>query len=333
MKKHVLSFFAIAVIVLVNSQNLSDGLLLHYDFNGNANDISGNGMHATVYGATLTTDRNGNPNSAYYFDGVDDYIEMPNDPSLKPQLPLTIAFWVRFDDMTTWTGGQDFTRVINTDHKEDTYTGVWIYAHGGKIRVSYGDGQPNITSHTNRRTKIGNTVLQENIWYHVVCIVRGATDMDIYINCENDGGIYEGTGGILSYSENLGVIGKIDNYVGLAPAKMKGVVDDIRYWDRALTLEEVDLLCEPTLTIKENKKEELLKGIYPNPSNGDVTLLLNSGKELNIELYDITGKVVLQLTNYRENELKINNLNQGLYFVKVQDEAIQTTQKIIVTKD
>jgi hypothetical protein len=49
--------------------DLKDGLVAHYPFNGNANDESGNGNNGTVNGATLTTDRFGNMNKAYSFDG------------------------------------------------------------------------------------------------------------------------------------------------------------------------------------------------------------------------------------------------------------------------
>ncbi len=40
-------------------------LIVYYPFNGNADDASGNGNHAIVYGAALTTDRFGKSNSAY----------------------------------------------------------------------------------------------------------------------------------------------------------------------------------------------------------------------------------------------------------------------------
>ena len=50
--------------------NIDSGLVAHYPFNGNANDESGNGNDGTVNGATLTTDRFGNANKAYSFDGV-----------------------------------------------------------------------------------------------------------------------------------------------------------------------------------------------------------------------------------------------------------------------
>jgi len=51
-------------------------LIAFYPFNGNANDESGNGNHGTVYGASLVKDRFGNADSAYSFDGVNDYIDI-----------------------------------------------------------------------------------------------------------------------------------------------------------------------------------------------------------------------------------------------------------------
>jgi hypothetical protein len=52
-----------------SSVNLSQGLIAYYPFNGNANDESGNGNNGTVNGAILTSDRLGNNNKAYYFNG------------------------------------------------------------------------------------------------------------------------------------------------------------------------------------------------------------------------------------------------------------------------
>ncbi|MDZ7832272.1 MAG: VWA domain-containing protein [Desulfobacterales bacterium] len=50
--------------------------IAYYPFNGNADDKSGNAYHGEVQGATLTADRFGNSNSAYQFDGNDDYIAL-----------------------------------------------------------------------------------------------------------------------------------------------------------------------------------------------------------------------------------------------------------------
>ncbi len=54
----------------------SNGLVGWWGFNGNAQDGSGNGNHGTVNGATLTTDRFGNQNGAYSFDGINDFIDL-----------------------------------------------------------------------------------------------------------------------------------------------------------------------------------------------------------------------------------------------------------------
>ena len=46
---------------------ITNGLVAAYEFNGNADDVSGNGNNGVVIGATLTADRFGNVGSAYSF--------------------------------------------------------------------------------------------------------------------------------------------------------------------------------------------------------------------------------------------------------------------------
>ena len=74
--------------------DLNSGLAAYYPYNGNANDESGNGNHGTVFGASLTTDRSGNADSAYSFDGVNDYIDIGKDASLKMTDGLSISAWI-----------------------------------------------------------------------------------------------------------------------------------------------------------------------------------------------------------------------------------------------
>ncbi len=71
-----------------------NGYLAYYPFTGNADDQSGNSKHASVNGATLTTDRFGTPGSAYDFDGSASYIATPIEinPSALPA--ITMSAWV-----------------------------------------------------------------------------------------------------------------------------------------------------------------------------------------------------------------------------------------------
>ena len=71
----------------------TDGLVAWYPFNDNANDEGGNGNNGTVIGSTSTADRNGNVNSAYSFDGVDDHISLNINLGNFGVSDFTISAW------------------------------------------------------------------------------------------------------------------------------------------------------------------------------------------------------------------------------------------------
>ncbi len=83
-----------ATMAQVPSYVPTNGLVGYWPFNGNANDESGNGNNGTVNGATLTTDRNGNGNAAYSFDGVDDYIDNTSNGLPFGNTNRTINCWI-----------------------------------------------------------------------------------------------------------------------------------------------------------------------------------------------------------------------------------------------
>ncbi|HYG15824.1 MAG TPA: hypothetical protein VEC12_08735, partial [Bacteroidia bacterium] len=106
MKLRQLVLIAVCCLTIgVNSQilNIGDtlkltslnyGLVAYYPFTGNAGDSSGTGNHGSVNGAILTTDRFGNPNSAYQFDGSNDYIEIADHSSLDVADSFSITLWL-----------------------------------------------------------------------------------------------------------------------------------------------------------------------------------------------------------------------------------------------
>ena len=92
------SILVLAMVVLAANgsawADLSDGLVAYYPFSGNANDESGNGHDGIVFGATLTTDRLGNVDSAFDFDGIDDFIAVLYSSDFQLST-YTIATWIR----------------------------------------------------------------------------------------------------------------------------------------------------------------------------------------------------------------------------------------------
>ncbi|MBA4312784.1 MAG: hypothetical protein C0417_09160 [Chlorobiaceae bacterium] len=94
-------FFTIAIFLIVSlsfslAQIPTDGLVAWYPFNGSANDESGNNNNGTLIGGiTPTTDRFGNANGAFLYDGSTGYIKVPNSSSLQsPTTAITLSGWV-----------------------------------------------------------------------------------------------------------------------------------------------------------------------------------------------------------------------------------------------
>ncbi|MBK8582096.1 MAG: laminin G domain-containing protein [Flavobacteriales bacterium] len=76
----------------------SSCLIASYPFDGNANDVTGNGHDGTVYGAALAADRFGEPNSCYQFDGINDFIDITGNWS-NGGSNGTFSAYIYLDDM------------------------------------------------------------------------------------------------------------------------------------------------------------------------------------------------------------------------------------------
>lgn len=208
-------------------------LIAYYPFNGNANDESGNANDGIVHGASLTEDRFGNPNSAYWFDGINDFIDIGNNPILKPQLPISICAWIKIY-------GQP-GNILVTNYSESNYYGVSITINWntGNFNINYGDGGPiGIQSRRSKHTSIPPF----EQWFYFVGVIRNSSDMDIYFDANNVGGTYSGFGGSINYNDSPANIGRVDcNDPGPADY-FNGVLDDIRIYNKALSLSEVESL-------------------------------------------------------------------------------------------
>ncbi|MBN2461733.1 MAG: LamG domain-containing protein [Candidatus Cloacimonetes bacterium] len=213
---------------------LPENPLALYTFSGNASDQSVYNNDGTVHGAVLTSDRYGNPDCAYYFDGEDDYIDIGNDASLKPYFPMTISGWVNISESTC----QVF---FTNNYDDDIYNGIWIgISPDGYAEVSYGDGGD--ISANSRRTKTGTTYIEPGIWYHIVGVLHDEWHMKLYLNGQIDTGIYTGFTFILNYSDGPGNIGRKDGSSYSPPLYFHGIIDDIVFYNRALTEEEILIL-------------------------------------------------------------------------------------------
>ncbi|WP_394760226.1 T9SS-dependent M36 family metallopeptidase [Flavobacterium sp.] len=89
----------------------------------------------------------------------------------------------------------------------------------------------------------------------------------------------------------------------------------------------------PSLGLNSFQNEKIIN-IYPNPSNGLVNIKINqfTGK-VNLQVIDLNGRVVYSLKNTDfnvETSINLNNLESGMYLIKIEGDELNYTKKIIL---
>ncbi len=99
--------------------------------------------------------------------------------------------------------------------------------------------------------------------------------------------------------------------------------------------------CSPFRSAADGSPEEIaLTGIYPNPVSESATLIfyLDESENVSIQIFDMTGRVVKTLADdlFMEGENKIEwnaeNINTGLYFLRMAAGEYSQTEKFSVVK-
>lgn len=92
-------------------------------------------------------------------------------------------------------------------------------------------------------------------------------------------------------------------------------------------------LCSFPVSVDERVGKETIS-IFPNPSNGDVNVVLTSTEDAQIAIFNMVGEVVYSNNTLSSTNMKIDMSNKanGVYFVKVSTAKGITTKKILLTK-
>ena len=205
--------------------NSAIDLVAYYPFNGNVNDESGNGNNGTVNGATLTVDRFGNSNSAYWFDGNDKIIVNALN-NFEWGDKFSVSVW--FKRTGQWGNYQGI--VANGYYTN----GSWEIRMG---RENSGTmlGGGIVTSANNATWDHVHLHASQNQWHHVVMSYDG-NNLSFYLDGELKGVSTRDVGNLIAKNTPL-TIGKAG--IGKNNEYFYGAIDDIRIYKRALSIGEV----------------------------------------------------------------------------------------------
>jgi hypothetical protein len=219
------------------TDRLRQGLVAYYPFDGNADDASMSGNDGTVLGATATADRFGTPSAAYDFDGIDDYVSIPDAVSLDPQDAMSAAAWFMLRSFScpyppiakksdaTQSNGYSLECHFDPEDWDGSYLGPSVFF----IVDLTGGGLDEYS---------GPTSISLDTWHFVAGTYDG-TNEEIYLD-----GVLRNSheySGPMSTSPN-------DLEIGRDPSNpsrfFDGLIDEVRIYNRALTTSEVLLLYQ-----------------------------------------------------------------------------------------
>jgi hypothetical protein len=203
---------------VASESTITNGLIGWWSFNGNANDVSGGNYNGSVTGATLTTGQGGQANTAYRFAAACcQYITTTALPSLPST--LSISAWVypiaypseRAQIVVNSGGGStnSYYMSLNSDGSLQSY---W-----------YGTSSPGYHSS-------GAGTVPLNQWSFGTVTWSGS-QAKLYVNGVLKATVTTTGGGATS---NPILIGS-----AISSRELNGSLDDIRIYNRVLSLDEI----------------------------------------------------------------------------------------------
>lgn len=317
---------SIVLLIAVNIQAqippIDSGLVAYYPFNGNALDESGFGNNGNPIDVAFVEDRDGNPSSACLFNGITSNIIVPDDPSLDIVCKISIAGWMKKFNEVPWasmvTKGGEFDEENNyTIHNSEDW-GV-VFTSNNEFGTGGGICQSTFQVPIDTWTFITFT------WDGMTAKFFKDGQPDTLSFIEMPGEFQTNTSALY-----IGV-----DYPGDTEF-FDGCLDDIRIYNRDLTVDEILYLYDGSITqTSENFEPEPESiRIYPNPASDFVFVEFDNPDESYsvLTILNFKGQMVYRQELRRNDKVKIDlsNLSSGTYLVKSHGNFLKS--KILILR-
>ncbi|MBU0764403.1 MAG: T9SS type A sorting domain-containing protein [Bacteroidetes bacterium] len=310
---------AMLIVLNITTRLSSQNVAARYNFSGNAMDIGGGGYDGIVHSATLTTDRFGNPDCAYLFDGINDYIEIlywtPFNFGLND---FAVSVWIKTTNSTVH--GMILQKGSTHAYQAPQF---WIRCPDPFHNMSLAF----LTSNANPPSPYAATDtinIADGSWHHVVA-QRNEKELELYYDCHL---VATNEDTYRDVSDTIGIIigaqhphpdnSSIHNF-------FIGCIDDITIYDAALNYSEIQVLCNDYAMSAVGPVRKRAISIFPNPVDN---LLLINGDFEQVEIYNLLG--VKTKTYGSAKTFDLSDLVCGTYICKIYTGSDIIYRKIVI---
>ena len=204
----------------------------YWDFEGDANDSSGNGNNGTINGATFTGSGAPTPQhntNSLAFDGVNDFVETGPDSIISGSQPWTISYWANINSSESGGGRQGWP-IWKGPSNQSTDRLIGISVSGGNIEVANWGNDFTFSA-----------PIDFDAWQNVIVTYDGTSAQNVYLN------------GQFTDSRNAGGlnINQDSWFFGGRPGRkfIKGQIDDVRIYNSALSDNKISELNGSRFTV------------------------------------------------------------------------------------
>jgi len=291
-----------------------ENLVAYYDFNDILND-------------TVITDLSGNENTGKvrvhnneFWSWADSYAPIGSD-EMKNMSDID-ASW-SFKNPDQWQSFASGAAQGSTNIEEKEYEKYLVIGHDLETGVST-DFNPENTldleyKHANREfiLNVGGNVLATNLYIDLNSMGMEASEMAI----DSESSLYT-----LLWRES-----ESDNYT--AKYHPTGVNLGFLIFENIPLTDGFYTIGYGEVELNDIQQESFEKNIqvYPNPANDIVTI--TNTKDKNIQIFDISGRLINSFVSesYAER-FDVSGYHNGVYFVKISQDNLSITRKIIINK-
>lgn len=346
----IINYFLVLVCIttyhLAHAQNITEGRVAFYSFSGNAHDLEGSN-HGTVFGATPAPDRFGNTNSAFYFDGINDYIEIPDHSAINfaADEDFSVAVWVKVANAQNDMGGHN-NEILGKWNAQITSGYPYAIRYWNTL-ASPSNREKAFTLRYDSRSCNNNPIINSaclittEIWHHLVFLKKGNQ-----ISFFQDGVLQESVTDNTSLSCNTRNNNPV--YVGKRDTDRRyftGYIDDISFYNRAISSTEIKMLFEEGQWTAPFYGADLLSFSFPeqnapskiNKNNKTVEVEVPCGTDLTklIATFTTSDGATAYVNDNRQNSgYTPNDFTQTLTYTIVGEDGCSWQEwDIIVNKE
>jgi hypothetical protein len=339
MRKHL----SIACITLLGSfsafSQLTNGLIAHWDMNETTNDVTGHGHVGIDFNLTPAVGRNGVAGNAYEFNGVNSRIAVQNFTSFD----LTTFSICATVKVTGFNHGTCQRNTIFERGGTEAVTGSYSLVFDDNAFDNSDCAALDTTKEVFRSTAgINNTpsvsdwqyspTILPDTWYTVV-VTYASPEWRVFVNDVLVKNV-DGPGVVIGNSwGNISIGMDFSNSSAGSPYPFKGVIDDIRLYNRPLMQDEVIEYTKTTgipVGVAHVTTEPDFS-VSPNPATNNVAITLPANiNKADMFVLNTVGSLVMQRQlSAHASALDISALPAGIYLIKLQIDNQTATRKLV----